>query len=217
MKRLLITGAVLGILMSMTGCVTPKAAAAEPIQINKALDIRSTTAEDPLAFADSAKRIPSTNLVDSIVESERKQGIVDTLYNNTVMISQAVAKLKARAGKTWYVFSGATPGGWDCSGLVMWMYEQVGVTLEHRASLQAKAGTVVTEPVIGDIVAYFYPGSKSAFHVGIYIGDGQVIHAPRPGTSTRIESATNGEFNHYGVTVKFIRIVPQLVDGKVTL
>ena len=202
--------------MSMTGCVTPRAAA-EPIQVNKALSVSSTTAEDPLAFADDAKRIPSITPVDSIVESERKQGIVNTLRDNTVKISQTVAKLKARAGKTWYVFSGATPGGWDCSGLVMWTYEQVGVTLEHRASLQAKAGTVVTEPVIGDIVAYFYPGSKNAFHVGIYIGDGQVIHAPRPGVATRIESATKGEFNTYGVKVKFIRLVPQLIDGVVTL
>ena len=99
----------------------------------------------------------------------------------------------------------------------MWAYGQVGVTLEHRASLQAKAGTVVKEPVIGDIVAYFYPGSKSAFHVGIYIGDGDVIHAPRPGTSTRIESATDGEFNTPGVKVKYIRLVPQVIDGKMTL
>ena len=216
MKRLLITGTVLGIFISMTGCVTPRAAA-EPIKVNKALSVSSTTAEDPLAFADDAKRIPSITLVDSIVESERKQGIVSALYDNTVKINQTVAKLKKYAGKTWYVFSGATPGGWDCSGLVMWTYEQVGVTLEHRASLQAKAGTVVKDPVVGDIVAYFYRGSKNAFHVGIYIGDGKVIHAPRPGTSTRIESATNGEFNAYGVKVKFIRLVPQIIDGKMTL
>lgn len=202
--------------MSITGCVTPNAVA-EPIQINKALNVNSTTAEDPLAFADGAKRIPSISLVDSIVESERKQGIVNTLRSNTVMINQTVARLKKTAGKTWYVFSGATPGGWDCSGLVMWTYEQVGVTLEHRASLQAKAGTVVKEPVIGDIVAYYYPGSKNAFHVGIYIGDGQVIHAPRPGTSTRIESATKGEFNTYGVKIKYIRLVPQIVNGEPTL
>ena len=216
MKRLLITGVVLGISISITGCVTPKAAA-EPIQVNKALSASSTTAEDPLAFADDAKRIPSITPVDSIVESERKQGIVSRLYDNTVKINQTVAKLKKYAGKTWYVFSGATPGGWDCSGLVMWTYEQVGVTLEHRASLQAKAGTVVKKPVVGDIVAYFYRGSKTAFHVGIYVGNGKVIHAPRPGTSTRIESATEGEFNTSGVKVKYIRLIPQLIDGKVTL
>ncbi len=216
MKRLLITGAVAGMIMSISGCITPNAAA-EPIQVNKALSVSSTTAEDPLAFADDAKRIPSITPVDSIVESERKQGIVRVLYDNTVKINQIVAKLKKTAGKTWYVFSGATPGGWDCSGLVMWAYGQVGVTLEHRASLQAKAGTVVKEPVIGDIVAYFYRGSKSAFHVGIYIGDGKVIHAPRPGTRTRIESATKGEFNTPGVKVKYIRLVPQVIDGKMTL
>jgi cell wall-associated NlpC family hydrolase len=181
------------------------------------LSVSSTTAEDPLAFADDAKRIPSITPVDSIVESERKQGIVSKLYGNTVKINQTVAKLKKYAGKTWYVFSGATPGGWDCSGLVMWTYEQVGVTLEHRASLQAKAGTVVKKPVVGDIVAYFYRGSKTAFHVGIYVGNGKVIHAPRPGTSTRIESATKGEFNTPGVKVKYIRLIPQIIDGKVTL
>lgn len=104
--------------MSISGCITPNAAA-EPIQVNKALSVSSTTAEDPLAFADDAKRIPSITPVDSIVESERKQGIVRVLYDNTVKINQIVAKLKRTAGKTRYVFSGATPGGWDCSGLVL--------------------------------------------------------------------------------------------------
>lgn len=109
------------------------------------------------------------------------------LQANTDRVEAAVKKLKSHVGKTWYVFSGTTPSGWDCSGLVVWTYEQLGIELEHRASKQAEAGTRVTEPKVGDIVAFTYKGSKSAYHVGIYIGNGKMIHAPKHGHVTRVE------------------------------
>jgi cell wall-associated NlpC family hydrolase len=64
----------------------------------------------------------------------------------------------------------------------------MGVELEHRASLQQKAGTIVKTPKVGDIVAFTYKNSKSAYHVGIYIGSGEMIHARRQGQGTVIES-----------------------------
>lgn len=112
------------------------------------------------------------------------------LQANTDKVEEVVRQLKGYVGKTWYVFSGTTPQGWDCSGLVLWTYEQLGFNLEHRASKQADAGTKVTEPKIGDIVAFTYTGSKSAYHVGIYIGNGKMVHAPKHGHVTRVEDVS---------------------------
>ena len=110
------------------------------------------------------------------------------LQENTDKVSAAIDKLKTHVGKTWYVFSGATPQGWDCSGLTMWFYEQLGIELEHRATVQGNSGTKTKEPKPGDLVVFKYKGYKSAYHVGIYIGNGNMIHAPKHGHLTRVEN-----------------------------
>jgi cell wall-associated NlpC family hydrolase len=130
------------------------------------------------------------------------------LIRNTTQMKSAIAALRKHVGKTWYVFSGETPRGWDCSGLVRWTYNQVGIELEHSATAQANAGEVVTDPVPGDIVGFAYDGRKSFYHVGLYIGNGKMIHAKARGTTTRIESIK--EFAGESVNVRFIRIVDQL-------
>ena len=123
----------------------------------------------------------------SLAEQVRQEKIIATLNKNTVRMSKMLDALTAREGKTWYVFSGSTPRGWDCSGLVLWAYEQMGITLEHRASEQALAGKLTDNPQPGDIAIFTYPGRKSAYHVGIYLGEGKMIHAPRPGMITTVE------------------------------
>ena len=99
------------------------------------------------------------------------------LRSNTVKLNNVVSQLKDRVHKTWYVFSGDSPRGWDCSGMTMWAYGQLGVNLEHRASKQKYEGTLVKTPKVGDIVAFTYKGSQSAYHVGIYLGPDTMIHA----------------------------------------
>jgi hypothetical protein len=125
---------------------------------------------------------------------------------NTEKIESVVAKLKSRVGKTWYVFSGSTPSGWDCSGLVYWAYEQLGVPVEHSANKQGNSGTKVRTPKVGDIVVFGYKGSKTYYHSSIYIGDGKVIHAGfRKGTSTSIIALDDPSFRHS--TATFIRLI----------
>lgn len=113
---------------------------------------------------------------------------MEIIRQDTIKVDKAINKLKKHVGKTWYVFSGNTPAGWDCSGLTMWFYKQSGINLEHRASAQAKSGQNTNNPKPGDLVAFKYKGTKSAYHVGIYIGNGKMIHAPKHGHATRIES-----------------------------
>lgn len=124
------------------------------------------------------------------------------LQENTDKVNETINKLNTYVGKTWYVFSGNTPGGWDCSGLTMWFYEQLGITLEHRASKQQTAGTATSEPKPGDLVVFNYKGYKSAYHVGIYIGNGLMIHAPKHGHLTRIENINDFAGNYSEVTYR---------------
>jgi len=80
--------------------------------------------------------------------------------------------------------------GFDCSGFVRAMYEQtVGLILPRRASEQAAATTKIDRNDLkpGDLV--FFNTMRRAFsHVGIYVGDGKFIHAPKPGAEVRVES-----------------------------
>lgn len=126
------------------------------------------------------------------------------LTDNTLAVNKAIKKLNKTVGKTWYVFSGATPRGWDCSGLTMWFYGQLGIELEHRASKQQSAGVTVKTPKVGDLVVFKYIGHKSAYHVGVYIGNGKMIHAPKKGHRTIIESIKQFAGNYSSVSYRRI-------------
>lgn len=85
-----------------------------------------------------------------------------------------------------YVWGGASPsGGFDCSGLVMFVYAQVGVSLPHNAAAQYSYGVPVSRSDLqpGDLV--FFDGLG---HMGIYIGGGQFIHAPHTGDVVKISA-----------------------------
>jgi cell wall-associated NlpC family hydrolase len=84
-----------------------------------------------------------------------------------------------------YVWGGSTPSGCDCSGLVSYVYAQIGVSLPHSTDAQFGMGVSVSisELQPGDLV--FFTGAS---HVGIYIGGGQFIHAPHTGDVVKISS-----------------------------
>jgi cell wall-associated NlpC family hydrolase len=102
---------------------------------------------------------------------------------------QAVAIAKRYLGIP-YVWGGSTPtGGFDCSGLVMYVYRQLGITLDHYAAWQFLEGRRVSPADLqpGDLV-FFEPKSDGPGHVGIYVGDGKMINAPHTGDVVRIAS-----------------------------
>lgn len=120
-------------------------------------------------------------------------------------ISTVITQLKKRVGKTWYVFSGGTPAGWDCSGLTMWAYEQLGVEIPHSANKQARAGIKVASPEIGDLVLFGYKGTNTYFHAAIYIGNGKVIHAGfKRGQTTSILDLSSASVKN--TKMKFVRV-----------
>ena len=84
-----------------------------------------------------------------------------------------------------YVWGGSSPRGFDCSGLVMYAFAAVGISLPHSSYAQFNMGTPVSIGQLqpGDLV--FFSGAS---HVGIYIGGGQFIHAPHTGDVVKISS-----------------------------
>ena len=94
--------------------------------------------------------------------------------------AKALAYAKDQLGEP-YARNGAGPSSWDCSGLTMKAWGSVGVSLPHSSSQQYNRGRHVNKSdlQLGDLVFFYNDRS----HVGLYAGNGQVIHAPRPGKS----------------------------------
>lgn len=90
----------------------------------------------------------------------------------------AVTAARSRIGSP-YAWGATGPDRFDCSGLVVWAFASVGVTVPRTSQQQAAGGTAVARADLqpGDVIAY-YP---NASHVGIYAGAGQVIHASTAG------------------------------------
>jgi cell wall-associated NlpC family hydrolase len=109
--------------------------------------------------------------------------------------AQAVALAEHYLGVP-YVWGGASPGGFDCSGLVMYVYGMLGVRLPHYSGYQWYAGKRVPIDQLqpGDIV-FFHPSSNGPQHEGMYIGQGQFIHAPHTGDVVKISSLYDTQYS----------------------
>lgn len=90
-----------------------------------------------------------------------------------------------------YVWGGTTPNGFDCSGLVQYVYKQLGINISRTTYRQVNDGRAVTKDELkaGDLI--FFANSGSVHHVGIYIGDGQFIHAPQTGDVVKITNLSD--------------------------
>ena len=83
-----------------------------------------------------------------------------------------------------YVYGAAGPGSFDCSGLTMFSWAAAGVSLPHSSSAQYGSGPHVSRSNLqpGDLVFFYSPIS----HVGIYIGNGLIVHAANPGAGVLV-------------------------------
>jgi len=102
-------------------------------------------------------------------------------------LGRRAVRIAARELGTPYRYGGSAPGGFDCSGLVAYVYGRLGIVLPHNAAAQYRYGRPVDRAHLrpGDLV--FFDGLG---HVGLYIGHGRMIHAPRTGERVEIASLT---------------------------
>ncbi|MER5794122.1 NlpC/P60 family protein [Streptomyces sp. NPDC001980] len=96
----------------------------------------------------------------------------------------AIAAARSALGKP-YVWGASGPSGFDCSGLMQWSYAHAGIHLPRTSQEQRHVGHQVplSQAQPGDLVVYH----SDASHVGMYVGNGQVIHAPYPGAPVRYD------------------------------
>jgi cell wall-associated NlpC family hydrolase len=130
-------------------------------------------------------------VLDTVVGISAVTPQADTVVAPPPTHGGAVGMAMSQLG-TPYVWGGGAPGGFDCSGLVMWAYAQVGVSLPHSTYAQYGMGVAVSQDQLapGDLV--FFDGLG---HVGMYIGGGQFVHAPHTGDVVKISSLSEGWYS----------------------
>jgi cell wall-associated NlpC family hydrolase len=99
---------------------------------------------------------------------------------------------------TSYEFGGADLKGFDCSGLALFVHEHVGISIPRTAAAQQRAAQAVplTQLLPGDLV-FFRMRSRGIDHVGIYLGAGRFVHAPRRGVPVSSADLSDRFFAHH--------------------
>ncbi|WP_242497913.1 C40 family peptidase [Nocardioides glacieisoli] len=156
--------------------------AKEIAELTEQLSTESETVDDKLAEAkdllgdleaEERKRLLSSRSVTRMPASVPASG----------RAAAAIAYAMAQVGDA-YVYGAAGENAFDCSGLTMRAWAQAGVSLPHSSTAQFSSGTRIAASELqpGDLVFYYSPIS----HVGMYIGNGQIVDAANPGTGVRI-------------------------------
>jgi cell wall-associated NlpC family hydrolase len=137
-------------------------------------EIENTETEDDVEFDDEVAE-DGFDVEDEVVDTEE------------IMQESAFGNLIVETAKQYlgvpYVWGGSKPSGFDCSGFVYYVFNKTGYQLSRLMSVQYKTGTPVEkdELIPGDIVFFQNTYESGMSHVGIYVGDGQFIHAPSHG------------------------------------
>lgn len=136
-------------------------------------DVKQAVARAGEALADARERAAAS-----------RSGTRTTVAPASSGASAAIAYAMAQVGDA-YSYGSAGPDAFDCSGLMMMAWAQAGVSLPRTSSAQAGAGTPVSIDALqpGDLVFYYSPVS----HIGMYIGNGQIVHAGNPSTGVRVD------------------------------
>ncbi|HYC08467.1 MAG TPA: C40 family peptidase [Steroidobacteraceae bacterium] len=121
-----------------------------------------------------------------------------------------IAGIAASLVGTRYQFGGADQGGFDCSGLALYVHERVGLAIPRTAAAQQHAAQAVplAQLAPGDLV-FFHIRSRGIDHVGVYAGDGRFVHAPRAGLAVAFADLGSGFYaQHFVAAGRFWQRLP---------
>ena len=166
--------------------LTSKELAAAPAAVQVATDaklnieskaVKVTPAPEPEPVVETAPQPEGAEAVPEAAAEEVEPATPDYASDGSIG-AQAVALAMQYIGIA-YTYGGESPGsGFDCSGLIKYVYAQLGVDLPHSSSSMVASGYQVASPIPGDIV-------WTQGHVSLYAGDGMVVEAANYGTPVR--------------------------------
>jgi cell wall-associated NlpC family hydrolase len=127
--------------------------------------------------------VPRHALLSVVLAALVLAGCAGTRYHGDTATREAVIETALGQVGRPYRYGGASPDGFDCSGLVQYSYAQAGVRLPHNTSQLLDLGSRIDldEARPGDLVFYRFADPKNSLHVAIYLGDGRLVHAPASG------------------------------------
>jgi cell wall-associated NlpC family hydrolase len=192
-----------GILAEAAGA-NVAAAQAQAAAVDAATQAQATYDKVAAQQADLQKQVAEYQAVYDQLSAQERQAVVDAhgdrasrsadretaaasgpVVANSEAAQVAVDVAMAQRGKP-YVWAAAGPGSFDCSGLTAFAYKAAGIDLPHSSAQQSRMGQAVARADLqpGDLVFFYSPVS----HVGIYIGNGQMVHAPTSGDVVKVAS-----------------------------
>jgi cell wall-associated NlpC family hydrolase len=159
--------------------VTTAAAAASAIAVLPAT-AEAAPAVAPVAHSTPAVTAPAATSSAAATSSEAA--------TRATALEHAMSKIGSP-----YRYGATGPNAFDCSGLVSWAYKQAGKSLPRTSRAQSQVGTPVSRDNLqpGDLVFFYKPVS----HVGIYIGDGKIVHASTRKSPVKISDINRMKFN----------------------
>ncbi|MDP4087537.1 MAG: NlpC/P60 family protein [Bacillota bacterium] len=155
----------------------------DTIKIGQVLKVKGTATK----VTASSVSVPSKKVVATLVSAPAKPAYATLLGAPESKAQAVIAEAKKYSG-TRYVWGGITPSGFDCSGFIYYVFNNVGVSLPRTVASQWAATESVGFPNPGDLV-FFETYKKGPSHVGIYIGGNQFIHSSSHGV--RIDNMTS--------------------------
>ncbi|MYY53206.1 C40 family peptidase [Ligilactobacillus salivarius] len=149
----------------------------------------SATSSSSVAQTNNTQQVTTTNTAatNNNATTVNTSNVTTTTNTGSASASAIISYAQSFIGVP-YVWGGSTPSGFDCSGLVQYVYAHYGVNLPRVTTAQENAGTVIPVSAAQPGDLYFWGAKGSSYHVAIATGGGSFIHAPEPGESVKVGS-----------------------------
>lgn len=148
--------------------------------------------------AESGVAYISADYVSLTVPAPRAEAPVSYGSASSVSAGERVVQIAEQYLGIPYVYGGSTPSGFDCSGFTSYVFKQLGYSLYRSSYQQIDNGVPVSKSELqpGDLLLFKRQGASRIHHVGIYVGDGMMIHSPQTGDVIKYTSIVSGYYNN---------------------